>query len=272
MSGLQFKDDYSDVYVTTVPAALAFERILECNIYRNFNFVSPVLDLGCGDGLFTKHLFADAIDVGLDPGHGEIRSARETNAYQELICCFGNQIPKANDSFNTVYSNSVLEHIEDLDPVLMEVKRVLKSGGFFYLTVPTDQFEHYAFISRVLTALSLKGMSDKFCRFYNRFWVHYHFHTPEQWAERFGKIGFEVVTQREYAAKNICTLHDVLAYLALPTFLSKKLFHRWIMIPSIRRIYAPFIAAFGRWTRDNLEKTEDFRKPGGLIFFALRKV
>jgi ubiquinone/menaquinone biosynthesis C-methylase UbiE len=41
----------------------------------------------------------------------------------------GNNIPFNNDSFDFVINNQVMEHVEDIDAVLAEIKRVLKPGG-----------------------------------------------------------------------------------------------------------------------------------------------
>jgi len=45
-------------------------------------------------------------------------------------------MPFEDASFQTVISNSVLEHIPDLDAVLLETARVLKPGGMFIFASP----------------------------------------------------------------------------------------------------------------------------------------
>jgi len=52
----------------------------------------------------------------------------------------GDRIPEPDASFDFVFSNSVLEHIDDLEPVITEVARVLRAGGTFLFTVPSAGF------------------------------------------------------------------------------------------------------------------------------------
>jgi SAM-dependent methyltransferase len=51
-------------------------------------------------------------------------------------------IPVADDHFDAVFCNAVLEHVANPVEVVEEVYRVLKPGGFFYLCIPFMQPEH----------------------------------------------------------------------------------------------------------------------------------
>src|SRR2546428_6343193 len=116
-------------------------RSLECRIYSGLVFERPILDIGCGDGVHAKVLFAEKIDTGIDPNERELERAAELGAYVELIACRGDAIPKPDWAYRTIFSNSVLEHIPDLRPVLKEAHRLLMPGGRFYFTVPSPNFE-----------------------------------------------------------------------------------------------------------------------------------
>lgn len=52
----------------------------------------------------------------------------------------GDNVPEADASFDWAFSNSVLEHIPDIDPVLAEVARLLRAGGKFIFNVPGPDF------------------------------------------------------------------------------------------------------------------------------------
>lgn len=98
------------------------------------------LDLGCGDGRLTK-LIADRLGiwklVGLEPDSLEIAQAETCGLYERLHCAYGDSIPEEDGTFDFVFSNSVLEHIPEVKPVLSEARRVIKPGGHFIFTVPS---------------------------------------------------------------------------------------------------------------------------------------
>ena len=94
-------------YMSMAPLALAFERYLECRIFQKHPFDSPVLDLGCGEGLFSHILFAEKLDIGIDINLRELDRARQLGAYVELIHATGDSIPKPDASYNTIISNKI---------------------------------------------------------------------------------------------------------------------------------------------------------------------
>src|SRR5947207_12297154 len=124
---MKFKHNFFRNLLKEAPLPLAIERSLECQILFKEEFKHPVLDIGCGDGIFASILFDEKIDVGIDPNEMELERAKTYNIYVELIKCFGNAIPKPSRSFNTIFSNSVLEHIPDIESVLKEIHRLLSN-------------------------------------------------------------------------------------------------------------------------------------------------
>lgn len=223
-------------YVGLAPIPLAFERYLEAGIYAGCSFEGPVLDIGCGEGLFAKVVFAEQIDTGIDPDPKELARAEKLGAYRELIQCSGNAICKPDCSYKTVFSNSVLEHIPDLDPVLIEVHRVLDHGGHFYTTVPTDFFDRYTVVYQALLTLRLTRLAERYRRFFNRFWHHYHYYVPEVWIARVERAGLKVVRSQTYGSKGSCLLNDALVPFSLISYVLKRLFNRWSLFPAARRV------------------------------------
>lgn len=265
---MKFKNDVLLRYVSEAPLALAFERYLECSIYQELPLERPILDLGCGEGIFAHILFDEKIDTGIDPNPRELERAREYGGYSELIECFGNRIPKPDGSYYTVFSNSVLEHIPDLDPVLEEVRRILPIGGVFYFTVPSDNFDHYSVANGMLTSLGLKSLAQKFREAYDRFWKHYHFYPLNKWEDLIKSHGFEVTQSRLYDPKRICRMNDFLAPFGFYFFIIKKLTNRWVLLPGLRRvIMSLFVKQFEKFL-ENGHKSEE----GGLVFVAAKRI
>lgn len=216
--------------------ALALERTLECLLLSKREFHAPLLDVGCGDGLFASILFAEQIDTGIDLNSKEIACAEKTGAYRELICCPGSEIPKPADSFRTAFSNSVLEHIPVLPPVLREIHRVLMPGGMFYFTVPTDQFEQQALLTRLLIGLGLNALAARYRRWYNRFWRHFNAHHPDEWRKLAKEAGFEVLEMIRYNSPSMTTRNDCLTPLAIFSSVLKRGIRRWVLSPALRQM------------------------------------
>ena len=80
--------------------------------------------------------------IGLDADPEEISLAKEVGIYEKTYVSDATHIDELDDSIDFVFSNSVLEHIGDLRPVLAEVTRVLKPNGQFIFTVPSSAFPH----------------------------------------------------------------------------------------------------------------------------------
>jgi SAM-dependent methyltransferase len=248
MTALDFRSAFLRNYTACAPLALAFERTLECKILSQQLFARPVLDLGCGDGIFAQILFADQIDTGIDPDGSELEKAAGTGGYRELIQCFGSEIPKPDKSYQTVFSNSVLEHIPSLSPVLAEVYRLLAPGGCFYFTVPADNFEIWSVVNQILVRCGFSNLSLKFRKFFNKFWRHHHAYPETGWKALALKAGFEVPKAFRYNAPRIALGNDFLAPFAFPSKLLNKGTGRWVLSKRLRRIiHAPFQPLFRRW-------------------------
>jgi ubiquinone/menaquinone biosynthesis C-methylase UbiE len=98
-----------------------------------------VLDLGAGLGSMSEELVLQgATTFAIEPGEAwasicERRAGRHGGSYT-LHRSVGESLPFDNDSMDLVVSNQVLEHVNDPRQVLTEVYRVLKPGGYFYLS------------------------------------------------------------------------------------------------------------------------------------------
>src|SRR5258708_27465186 len=103
---------------------------------------SPVLDWGCGYGQVSWLLRRRGVDVvSCDV---EVRPARETMevfrslSIDHLTDSF--RLPYDRESFGTVLSMGVLEHVEDLENSLREINRILRPSGLFLVFMLPNRF------------------------------------------------------------------------------------------------------------------------------------
>jgi len=103
-----------------------------------------ILDVGCFDGKLVCYLNAQAHDCyGMDFNNYYLSVAGEKLSQlgcsqQKLKKGLFQDIPFADDSFDTVISQETLEHFFFPDIMLAEIKRVLKPGGRFIGSVPLE--------------------------------------------------------------------------------------------------------------------------------------
>lgn len=102
-----------------------------------------VLDLGCGDGIDAEHYRKLGADVvGIDPSESLLNIAKQKYPEIKYINCLGENLPFKDNYFDSIYSKYAFMTSKNMEPILDEVYRVLKSGGeFVYLvTHPLRQF------------------------------------------------------------------------------------------------------------------------------------
>lgn len=88
-----------------------------------------MLDIGCGNKPYEKLFNKYSTEyVGCDI----IQSSLE----KVDIVCDALDIPVENDSFQTVFSTQVIEHVGDHNKLIQEANRVLEKGGHFIVSGP----------------------------------------------------------------------------------------------------------------------------------------
>jgi ubiquinone/menaquinone biosynthesis C-methylase UbiE len=102
------------------------------------------LDVGCGAGYaMLKAMENKNCEVfGIDPDPGGHGVGRTGSGYQipieNIKKAFAEEIPFESKMFDVVYSSHVLEHVNDEQKSLSEMKRVLKDDGLLIIGMPTS--------------------------------------------------------------------------------------------------------------------------------------
>ncbi|MEN6482237.1 MAG: class I SAM-dependent methyltransferase [Anaerolineaceae bacterium] len=218
-------------HLKDLPYFRALLRAVESRFYQDYDLPSPVLDLGCGDGHFASVTFNKTLDVGLDPWTGPVHEAALRGCYKNVIQGAGALQPFPDEYFSSAISNSVLEHIEDLDPVIFEISRVLKPGSLFIFSVPNHQFLSNLSVSNFFDRLGLKFLGNAYRRFFNRISRHHHCDAPETWKKRLNAAGFSVEKYWHYFSPGAFHTLEWGHYFGLPSWITHALFGKWVIVP-----------------------------------------
>jgi len=103
-----------------------------------------LLDIGCGEGALLNAAGMKGFGVDLNTGRLLLAVERELS----IALANGEQLPFEDASFETVVSMEVLEHVPDMSGMMREVKRVLKPGGHWLLSVPSVTLRAWYEMSR----------------------------------------------------------------------------------------------------------------------------
>lgn len=92
-----------------------------------------ILDLGAGAGWYTEALRragADVVSLELDRDEMSARGMIVGGA----VCADAGHIPAATSSFDGVFCSNLLEHAPDTAAIIDEIARVLRPGGWGYVS------------------------------------------------------------------------------------------------------------------------------------------
>lgn len=223
--------DFLWPHLKELPAFRALLRAVEARYYQDIEMPVPILDLGCGDGHFASVAFPGRALVGIDLGWQELREAAARDTYRWVIQGDATELPFPSAFFGTVISNSVLEHIPNIEAVLAEVSRVLEPGGQLIFCSPSEYFTANLSLYRLLAQVGWYSMAEAYGRWFNRISRHYHCDSPDQWAQRLRQVGLRPLRSWYYFSPGATTLFEWGHFYGLPSLFFRKLTKRWIIAP-----------------------------------------
>ncbi|HEX8282305.1 MAG TPA: class I SAM-dependent methyltransferase [Pyrinomonadaceae bacterium] len=132
--------DFSSYYDREVKRELhytAYLRLPELVIGHLDSAAPEILDLGCGTGLSSLLFFKSGCRVtGVDATRAMLERAGRL-PFRKLICQdLGKDLKVKDLSFDAAVMIGVMEYIDDPAALLARVRRKLRRGGVFGLTVP----------------------------------------------------------------------------------------------------------------------------------------
>jgi SAM-dependent methyltransferase len=249
-----------------LPAFRALLRAVEGRFYQDIVLPEPTLDLGCGDAHFASVTFDHPIAAGVDPWSPPLNEAHRLRpgTYRLLVQGSGDRLPFPAGHFASAMSNSVLEHIPQLEPVLADVARVLRPGAPFIFCVPSEYFLDFLSISTGFDRLGLRGLGNAYRAFFNRISRHHHCDSPAVWRARLEAAGFNLEKCWYYFSRGALQTLEWGHYFGLPSVAAHVLTGRWVLAPTRANL-----ALTNRLVRPFCE--EPLPDKGAYLFFIARK-
>lgn len=144
------------------PAAVAsYQPPLFKRFIRLLPKHSHIIDVGCGTGRALFYLQNHGMEAfGLDRSFNSLRTINRRASFP-LICSDNLRLPLSDESFEAVVSEGVIHHTADPQKAFKENLRILKRGGYLYLSVYRRGSRHfflYHSLGKILRILDRKKL------------------------------------------------------------------------------------------------------------------
>jgi SAM-dependent methyltransferase len=230
-------DDFAQYFPHT-PAALCVKECARLSALRKYDCPGPILDVGCGDGLFARIAFNEAEVWGIDIDAKEGRWAAASGSYSQVILGDVTRATLPGSFFATCVANCSLEHVPRIDLALKNIRNSLRPGGRAFLFVPNRDWAR-AFVSyRALEAVGLGSAAELLRSSIDTFFKHHHLYDAEGWHELVAASGLEVEAVEPVLSTATTVAFEALLIPSLAGWLNKHLTSRWTNFPRARRLYA----------------------------------
>jgi SAM-dependent methyltransferase len=178
-------------YLRHAPLSLALREI---NRLIAFEAIARregrVLDVGCGDGFWWTQMRAHDRDVyGIDISAGEIAQARR-RIHAELMDV-SRERPFPGTEFSEIIGNCSLEHVQDIDAALSNLRKAAAPGARLLMFVPTPRWAFHGKTQSFLLeraprlAMTIAGAL-------NGFFQHWHLYDAKVWQRLLEQNGWRV--------------------------------------------------------------------------------
>jgi SAM-dependent methyltransferase len=224
--------------VRYLPVTVAVRELMRMRALADYGLMrQPVLDVGCGDGLFwevmTKEIIGgksqrleglvgidinqhelDLASVRLSPIGGEVRAIDISDQGADL-----------KTRFNTIICNCSLEHVPELEPALGNIRQFLAPGGDLFMVLPTPRWTDTLALKRFFSKLSAR-LAQMYAGAFDGFYQHHHLYPAWVWEQLLTGLGYEVEI-KGIGSKESNRLTELWYPPAVASFLFKAVFKRY---------------------------------------------
>lgn len=254
-------------YFPHTPTALCIRECIRLAKLAGYPCKAPVLDVGCGDGLFARLAFKTDDVWGIDIDAKEGRWAQASHAYSQIII---GDIVKAvlpRGFFHTCVANCSLEHVPDLPRALEVIYESMAPGGVVYLFVPTADWAEAMRSVRVARRLGASWLGDAIRNGIDGVFRHHHLHDCRGWEDVARAAGFEVLETEPVGSVAMTQAFELFLAPSILGLVTKGITGRWTLSPALRGLFSLPVYLLVQLAF----QTSGDETPTAEVFLALRK-
>ena len=235
-------------YYRFAPAALALRECARLRAVRLLGLAEPILDVGCGDGLFARLAYPGRQTWGIDINPSEVQRAQATQTYSTLICGNICAVDLPAKFFSSAIANCSLEHVPDLRGALANIRRALRPGSRFVLIVPTPNWTAQLATVELLEHVGLSSLARAYGDGLDKIFSHVHLYDEAAWRRLLDEAGFDEVESHPIVDRGTSWAFDLMLYPSLLAYFTKKLTGRWVLLPWLRPLSVDVVrGALNAW-------------------------
>jgi SAM-dependent methyltransferase len=140
----------------------------------------------------TSSCFGLTEVIGVDHNRNVADAAVRSGIYSQVHVAAAHEVPEASGTFDYVFANCSLEHMERLEDVLAEIYRCLKPGGRLLCSVVTDRFVHWALLPQFVAMAGFAGAAEQLQQDFMAYHNLANPLPPEEWEQKFTAAGLLV--------------------------------------------------------------------------------
>jgi SAM-dependent methyltransferase len=224
--------------VEYLPLALAVREIMRMRALADHGTLRmPLLDVGCGDGLFWEVMTKEVLEGGGDRLSGmmgiDVNQA-ELELASMRLSPIGGEVRAIDISdpgvdlrtrFNTILCNCSLEHVPELEPALTNIRQYLNPEGELFMVLPAPRWTDTLAVKKALARVSGR-LAMMYAGLFDGFYQHHHLYPAWTWEHLLRSLGYEVEI-RGIGSREANRLTELWYLPAIGSFVYKGLFKRY---------------------------------------------
>ncbi len=230
-------------YYRFAPAALAIRECARLRAVRRLDLPEPILDIGCGDGVFARLAYPDKQVWGIDISVGEVERAQATDTYRTLVCGDICTVQLPEKFFGSAVANCSLEHVPNLRGALENVRRALRPGAPLVLIVPAHDWTKHMATAELLAGAGMSKAARAYGAFFDKLFSHVHLYDEGGWKARLAEAGYTRTESTHLVDRATSWAFDLMLLPSAVGLVTTKITGKWVVSPPWRRATASLARA-----------------------------